>query len=299
MRPTQPSLRTQLGSVLISSFEGTSLPPYMRKRLRRRETAGVILFAKNAPDAQSTRRLTRSIQRAAGGHALVVTDDEQYVHSLPFATSPETLRSVGVNVALGPVADVAKPGSVMTGRAFSGDVGEQVAEAVKDDLDGGVLPAAKHFPGLGRAHANTDDAPVTIDATRAELESDLQPFRAAIRAGAPLVMASHALYPALDRSRIASQSKPIIDDLLGGKLGFDGAVITDSMEAEAVLARSSVEAAAERSLAAGADLILLTGPGSWIRVFPYVLKRARHSAALRAQIADSVERVHALRRLLD
>jgi beta-N-acetylhexosaminidase len=108
-------------------------------------------------------------------------------------------------------------------------------------------------------------------------------------------MASHALYPALDPEHIASQSPAILRDLLRGELGFDGLAITDSLEAEAVLARSSVEVAAERSLAGGADLLLMTGRGSWIHVFPYLLRRARVSPALRARIAESAARVERLR----
>ena len=141
---------------------------------------------------------------------------------------------------LAPVADVAGPGSVMAGRAFEADVPENVVAASRELLDAGVMPTVKHFPGFGRATENTDDAPVTIDASREELETDLEPFRAAIDAGVPLVMASHALYPALDPNYIASQSPVVLGELLRDELGFDGVVITDSLEAEAVLARSSV-----------------------------------------------------------
>ena len=82
----------------------------------------------------------------------------------------------------------------------------------------GVAATAKHFPGLGGATVNTDDGPATIARSRAELEAtDLPPFAAAIDAGVPLVMIGHARYPALDRDRIASQSAPIIEDLLRGR----------------------------------------------------------------------------------
>ena len=103
------------------------------------------------------------------------------------------------------------------------------------------------------------------------------PFRAAVNAGVPLVMLSHALYPALDRRRIASQSRPVVTGLLRGRLGYDGVVITDSLEAAAVLARSGVGAAAERSVRAGADLILMTGSASWNAGVPAA---ARGGAAL-------------------
>jgi beta-N-acetylhexosaminidase len=281
---------------LISSFEGTTLPDYMRRRLRAGETVGAVLFGPNVATVAQTRRLTAAIQRANAGRALVATDQEGgSIRTLGFADTPRELAAAGVNVNLAPVADVAQPGSVMAGRAFTGDVPGQVVAASRELLDAGVMPTVKHFPGFGRASENTDDAPVTIAASRAELATDLEPFRAAIDAGVPLVMVSHALYPALDRTHIASQSPAILQDLLGDELGFEGAVMTDSLEAEAVLARSSVEVAAERSLAAGADLLLMTGRGSWIRVFRHLRERARSSPELRARIADSAARVARLK----
>jgi beta-N-acetylhexosaminidase len=258
---------------------------------------GVVLFGPNVTSAAQTRRLTGAIQRAAGGDAVVATDQEGgSIRTLTFADTPEQLAAAGVNVNLAPVADVAQPGSVMGGRTFSGDVPGQVVAASRELLDAGVMPTVKHFPGFGRATENTDDAPVTIDAAREELTIDIEPFRAAADAGVPLVMASHALYPALDPAHVASQSPAILRDLLREEVGFEGAVMTDSLEAEAVIARSSVEVAAERSLAAGADLLLMTGRGSWIRVFPHLLRRARKSPALRARIAESYERVARLRK---
>ena len=74
-------------------------------------------------------------------------------------------------------------------------------------------------------------------------------------------MASHALYPALDRRRIASQSRPAILSACCAAPGLRGAVVTDSIEAQAVLDRSDVGVAAERSVEAGSDLILMTGSG--------------------------------------
>ena len=268
----------------------------MERRLRAGETVGGVLFGGNVVDAPQTKRLTAAIQREAGGDALVMTDQEgAAVSQIPFADTAEELRATGVNVNLAPVADVAQPGSVMAGRAFASDVPENVVAASSELLGARVMPTVKHFPGFGRATENTDDAPVTIDASREELELDLEPFRAAIEAEVPLVMASHAVYPALDEEHIASQSPVILQDLLRDELGFGGAIITDSLEAEAVLARSSVEVAAERSLAAGADLLLMTGRGSWIHVFPHLLERARKSPALRARIAESAQRVEALK----
>ena len=70
------TLRQRVGQVTISSFSGTAAPEYMRRRLRARETAGVILFGGNGGDRAQWQRLTGSLQRAAGGRALVMVDQE-------------------------------------------------------------------------------------------------------------------------------------------------------------------------------------------------------------------------------
>jgi beta-N-acetylhexosaminidase len=111
-------------------------------------------------------------------------------------------------------------------------------------------------------------------------------------------MLSHAGYPELDTRRIASQSRPIVTGLLRERLGFDGVIVTDSLEAEAVLARSGVAGAAERSIRAGADLILMTGSASWNEVFPRLLAVARRDPAFAKRIRESAARVLALKRRL-
>jgi beta-N-acetylhexosaminidase len=318
------TLRQQVGQLLVSSFDGTRVPAYLSRRLRARESAGVILFARNVESERALAQLTRALQASAGGGALVAADQEGgAIRSVPF-TGPQAgqagqgapadversaraagveLRQSGVNVNLAPVADIASaPTSVVAGRAFAGgpeEVAARVGGFVRGLRAARVGATAKHFPGLGAAGVNTDDAPVTIGASRRELESrELVPFRAALRGRVPLVMAGHALYPALDRARIASQSRAVLERLLRARLRFRGVIVTDSLEADAVLSRSGVGLAAERSVAAGADLLLLTGSGSWNLVFPRLLERARRSPAFRARVRESAARVLALKRSL-
>jgi beta-N-acetylhexosaminidase len=310
------TLRQRVGQVTISSFPGPAAPDYIRRRLRARETAGVILFGANGGDRAQWRRLTRSLQGAAGGRALVLVDQEGgdirtvgYAGppaSQPFQGPPRSVRravraagrqlhGAGVQVNLAPVADVPRPGSVMASRSFAGDergIAARTRASIRGLRDGGVAATVKHFPGLGGATVNTDDAPATV---RVPLERDLVPFRAAVDEGVPLVMLSHASYPELDTRRIASQSRTIVTGLLRKRLGFEGVIVTDSLEAEAVLARSGVADAAERSIRAGADLILMTGSASWNDVFPHLLVEARRDPAFRERIRDSAARVLALK----
>lgn len=308
----------------MMAFDGPSVPEYIRRRLARSEGAGVILFGPNVVDARSVRAVTDELQRSAGGSALVATDQEGgEIRNLPFAApeaSPATLadagaagaaardgardlRAAGVNVNLAPVADVASdPASVLAGRAYPGgadEVAQLTTAAVEAHARERVGATVKHFPGLGGATVNTDDGSATIEGSREALEAAaLPPFRAAVRADVPLVMASHALYPALDPDAIASQSRPILVELLRRQLGFGGVVITDSIEAQAVLDRSDVATAAERSVAAGSDIVLMTGSGSWNLVYPRLLARARRDPSFRALVVDAAARVLALKRRL-
>jgi beta-N-acetylhexosaminidase len=317
------TLRQQVGQLLVSSFDEPVVPDYIRRRLQARESAGVILFARNGGAESQWRQLTSSLQIASGGDALIMADQEggpvrtvsfagpdaaQPLQGEPAAVrraardAADQLRSIGVNVNLAPVADVPVDGGVMAGRAFAGDAAD-VAASTRASIAGmhnaHVAATAKHFPGLGAAAVNTDDASATVDAPTHTLDGrELVPFRAAVAERVPLVMISHALYPALDADRIASQSRPIVTGLLRGYLGYGGVTITDSLEAQAVLDRSGIATAAERSVEAGVDLILMTGSASWNEVFPRLLEAARRSEGFRRRVRESAARVLELKRLL-
>lgn len=309
------SLRQQVGEVLVLAFGGTEAPEYVRRALREGRVAGTILFGGNVEGPGQLRALTGSLQRASGRRALVMTDQEGGTfHILPWA-APHTaqsaqaspaaagaaardaardLRAAGVNVTLAPVADVGRPGSALAARTFPGTpraVGAAVGAAVRAYTAGGVAATAKHFPGMGAAADNTDDAPASMPLTTA----DLVPFRAAIAADVPLVMSSHATYPNVDRARLASQSPVLLRDLLRRRLGYRGVVITDSIEAEAVTRRSSIETASQRALMAGNDLILMTGDGSFRPISRAFLGRARRDRAFRARVREAAARVLALK----
>jgi beta-N-acetylhexosaminidase len=315
------TLEQQVGQLVVLSFSGTTAPDYVRQALRERRAAGVILFGGNITGPRQLRELT-GVLRRQGGRPIVAVDQEGGpVRRLPWAppvrSSPEqvasdtvrsdaaaaarSLRSVGATVAFAPVADVPSvPRAALARRAFSTNpriASEAVRAAVRGWREGGVAATAKHFPGLGGAPANTDDAVVTIRRSRAELDAvDLPPFAAAIGAGVPLVMVGHARYPALDRFRIASQSRLIIEGLLRDELGFRGVVVTDSMEAGASLATGDVTKVSERAIRAGADLLLLTGRGSYLPVYRHLLAVARRSPEFRERVRESAARVGALKR---
>lgn len=314
------ALSQEVGQLIVMSFKGTVAPPYVLAALRERRAAGVILFRGNVSSPRQLRTLTRQLSRAGSNPVIAVDQEGGSIRIVPWAppvaSAPEqaeagkvgqdaraaatALRSAGITVSLAPVADVPSvPRAALAGRSFSRRperASEAVAAAVAGWRAGGIAPTAKHFPGLGGARVNTDERSVTIARTRSQIEvGDLTPFRAAIRAGAPIVMISHARYPALDGHRIASQSRAIIEGLLRGELGFRGVTMTDSMEAQASLATGSITAVSERAVRAGADLLLLTGRGSYRPVYRHLLAKARHSASFRERVREAAARVLALR----
>jgi beta-N-acetylhexosaminidase len=312
------TLSQQVGQLIVLRFVGTTAPEYVREAIRERRAAGVILFHDNVSSPRQLRALTSSLRRQGGRPIIAVDQEGGDIRILPwappFASEPEqgatgtaglsarkagaALRAAGITVSLAPVGDVPSvPGAALSSRAFSREkVSRAMTAAVTGWRSRGIASTAKHFPGLGGTTVNTDYAPVTIRRTHSQLEeTDLPPFEAAIQAGVPLVMVGHARYPALDPRHIASQSRPIIEGVLREELGFRGVVITDSMEAKASLATGALTSACERAVRAGADVVLLTGRGSYTPVYQHLFAVAQRSPSFRARVRESAARVLALK----
>jgi beta-N-acetylhexosaminidase len=211
------------------------------------------------------------------------------------------LARIGIDIDLAPVLDLGTPGSFVASRTFC-DEPKHVAQlgvAFADGLDDSQVAAtAKHFPGLGPASANTDLAPSAVDASKGALESDLQPFEAAIDASVPLIMISNATYSAYDPDRPASVSPRVIGDLLRGSLGYDGVVITDDLDAGALTGAGLDESeAAVAASKAGADLVL-TALGDGAAARDGLLVALRHGSLKRADLIEACTRLTLLRERL-
>jgi beta-N-acetylhexosaminidase len=144
-------------------------------------------------------------------------------------------------------------------RSFGTDpaaVAADVVAFVTGLHDGGVAATLKHFPGLGAAVTNTDLASSVVDlAADVVRTTDLPPFSAGIAARTDIVMVSSAKYPALD-SVPAVVSRVIVHDLLRGQLAFNGVVISDAFDTDAVAAVGPMAATAVAAANAGVDLFI-------------------------------------------
>ncbi|MFH5823242.1 glycoside hydrolase family 3 N-terminal domain-containing protein [Georgenia sp. AZ-5] len=189
----------------------------------------------------------------AAGDPAVVTD--------AYRAMATELRASGVTVDWAPVADVTVPGQDVTiGSRSAGEDPDVVAPAVvaaqRGFLDGGVLPAVKHFPGHGALTTDSHDALPVQPATERELAArDLPPFAAAVEAGVPMVMLAHVDVQAWDPGTPASLS-PEAYRVLREELGFAGVTVTDSLGMGALNAFGDAGDVAVTALRAGADLLL-------------------------------------------
>jgi beta-N-acetylhexosaminidase len=172
------------------------------------------------------------------------------------------LRRAGCTMDFAPVLDLAlDPGNTVIGtRSFGADP-QSVATfgaAFGGGLArGGIAPCYKHFPGHGATSVDSHRALPVLDAGETTLLArDLIPF-AAVAAKAGAFMSAHVLVPEIDPQRPATLSRQISTDLLRSKLGFDGVLVTDCLEMDA-LAGYGPERSAVEALIAGADLLLFS-----------------------------------------
>jgi beta-N-acetylhexosaminidase len=290
------SLAQLAGQRVIYSYGGLEPPAGLLRRIRHGEAGGVIFFAQNVSSPAQIAGVIAELDRANASPLnpvraplLLMTDQEGgLVRRLPGApllsereigesanpaaeaasagsSAGANLRGLGINVNLAPVLDVYRqPGDFddQFQRSYSMNpavVAELGAGFIKAQQGVGVAATAKHFPGLGAAaqQQNTDLRPVTLNVPLATIRNtDEIPYRAAIAAGVRLVMASWAVYPALDPARPAGLSAAIVGGELRQRLGFGGVTITDALEAGALRAYGTFGHRALLAAEAGMDLIL-------------------------------------------
>jgi beta-N-acetylhexosaminidase len=175
----------------------------------------------------------------------------------------EELAAIGLHVDLAPVADAnTNPENSIIGMRSFGERPDLVARHVRAAIaglhDGGAGAAAKHFQGHGDTRVDSHRHLPVVDRPRAVLEdNELLPFRAAVAAGADIVMTSHIFFPALDRTWPATLSGAILTGLLRGEMGFPGVILTDSFNMGSMRCTYDPVEAAVEAVRAGADMIML------------------------------------------
>ena len=185
------------------------------------------------------------------------------------------LSAIGFNVDFAPVCDVNNnPENPVIGiRSFSDDpqtVAEQSSAFLKGLQSNGVAASLKHFPGHGNTSSDSHTGLPCVLKTYDELkECELVPFQRCIDAGTEMIMTAHIQFPNIETETYISKqtgesiylpatlSKTIINDILRGDMGYDGVVVTDAMEMDAISEHFGRYDAARLAINAGVDILLI------------------------------------------
>ena len=274
----------------IFGISGPHLTAEERAFFREADPAGYILFGRNCIDPEQLRALTDDLRGIHGRERLLVSIDQEggrvarlrppgwspypagqafdRLYGIAPASAIEAARAnahamalelsaMGINVDYHPPLDLRMTGAhdVIGDRSLGKDPMQVAAlgRAILEGLAmGGVSGCIKHMPGHGRSDVDTHKALPTVTASAEELEADLAPFRALSHA--PIGMTGHLVFTAWDAENPATLSPTVIREIIRGAIGFDGLLLTDDIDMEAL--GGTIPERAARAHAAGCDIIL-------------------------------------------
>jgi len=271
---------------------GLALTDDDRRRLVHPATGGVILFTRNYETPEQLTALCEEIEKLREPALPICVDHEggrvqrfrtgftalppmrelgrlwdrdrpagrAAARAAAYVAAAE-LAAHGVDFSFAPVLDIDFGASGVIGdRALHFDptaVGALGASLIQGFADAGMAAVGKHFPGHGFAGADSHVAVPRDERSLREIEKkDLVPYKAAIEAGLAAVMPAHVIYSQVD-SEPAGYSRIWLQDILRGKLGFDGLIFSDDLSMEGASTAGGVPERARAALGAGCDMVLL------------------------------------------
>jgi beta-N-acetylhexosaminidase len=286
---------------LLIGLEGFHLSAWERQMLRTVPPAGVILFSRNCESPDQVRALLNEVRQLTGEPIWAAIDEEGgRVNRMPWAPFNkrrpaafygdlwqrdaqaavravyednllvgEALENLGFTHNCAPVLDIFHPEGhgIIGDRAYAADVDTvaSLAEACMRGLrKAGIAAVGKHFPGHGRAVADSHVAVPCVAASENELLAEAQGFARLIRAGMQHVMTAHVVYSQVD-DKVATMSSLWLGGELRGRFGFSGKIWSDDLSMKG--AGEDVSAAAHAALDAGCDVLLICVPGDVRRIY--------------------------------
>lgn len=331
------SLEQKVGQLFHVGFPDTEPTAEVESLIRESHVGGVIYFSRNLQTPEQTRELSRSLQRAAvdtGAEIplfLSVDQEGGTVRRLPYYTdvpgqmavgatgdpaaaeavarvTATHLRSVGINYNLAPVLDVNNdPSNPVIGVRSYGEepadvatFGERYADALQS---AGVVACGKHFPGHGDTATDSHAELPVVDASEERLERvEFRPFERAIESGIDSIMTAHVAFPEITGSKTkpATLSRDVLTGLLRERLGFGGLVSTDCLEMNAIADTVGTERGAVETIAAGADIVLVSHSADRQRnAIEAVLEAVETGDLSEDRIDESVARILAVKERRD
>jgi beta-N-acetylhexosaminidase len=280
-------LASTCGELVIGGFPGISLPASYADALRRSRRGGAILFAPNVVGGiEQVAALAREVHAACpnpllgidqeGGRVVRLRAPVLHVPAMATVASwgdvtfaeriaramGAELAALGFTIDFAPVLDVntCPHNPIIGDRAFGADPDVCAtfgAAWVRGLQAAGVLATGKHFPGHGDTSKDSHLELPVVDQSRERIERvELAPFRAAVGAGVAALMTAHVAYPAIDPDHPATLSHAICTGLRD-RIGFDGILVSDDLEMQAITGHGSIGDAAVLAVAAGCDALLI------------------------------------------
>lgn len=285
------TLDEKIGQMIMAGIEGTTSEPETIRLIEDYKVGGIIFFRKNLTSYTQSLQLVNSIKRTnlvnpiplflsvdqEGGRVTrlpglegLPTNKEIGLRNDPNLSYQigsilaEALHAYGMNMNYAPVIDVnSNPKNPVIGDRSFGDNPSLVStlgiQTMKGMEEKDIISVVKHFPGHGDTSVDSHLELPQIDKSLEALhELELIPFIDAIDEGADVVMVAHILFPLLDSEFPSSMSKAIMTDLLREELYFDGVIVTDDMNMDAIVDHYEPGDAAVQSVKAGSDVILIS-----------------------------------------
>lgn len=297
----------------------------VRQRINRHHLGGVILFSENLETIAQTRKLIEDMQSISKLPMFIAIDEEggstsrlnkePLLHSTTLPTNrtigktgdaryaamaaqviAQEVAALGFNMNFAPIADVdSNPLNPIIGkRSFGKDpelVAKMAAAQVEEMQTLNIIAVLKHFPGHGDTSTDTHTGAAIVNHDRSRLEQvEFLPFRKGIAAGADGIMTAHVQVPAITKSDLpATLSKEILTDILREEMKYEGLIITDALEMQAVSKFYTPEEAVVKAFEAGADILLM--PYSIETAYKAMLDAVKSGRISEERLNSSVTRI--------
>ena len=323
-------MKIKLGQRLAVGFDGYEIPQEYIDLVREHKIGNAILFRRNCRDYGQLKGLCADLRalitEETGYEPFIMIDEEcgSVSRLAPIAGETpcamaigatdepenayrigkimgERLRAVGVNFNLAPVLDCyTNPNNTASGNRCFAREPEKVAafgaEYIRGMQEAGVLACGKHFPGHGDTAVDSHLALPIVDKPMEEVRrTELVSFEAAIRGSVSAIMSAHVVFPAMEPERVPSTvSRRVMTGLLREALGFEGIIVSDGMEMQAVMDLFGIEEGTRRALAAGVDVALVChSPGQAASTSRYLLAAAADGRLDAGEIDEHFARITA------
>jgi len=330
----QMSDEQALAQTFMLGWVGAEPSPLIMDWIRSRNIGGVKIFGWNTGDtrklAETVGELQKNALAAQFGIPLFVATDQEggLVRHVKGATSEtpgnmaigasgrpidaywsgyyigRELSLLGINMNFAPAVDLyTNQDSTLIGpRSFGTDparVGILGAAFVKGLTDTGIVATAKHYPGHGDTDLDSHGVLPRLNVPFDVLwDRELVPYRLLAKEGLPAVMSGHLAFPGTQAGETpASLSSWFLKDLLRGRIGYKGLIITDDllMNGAAGFA-GSLSRAAKMALIAGNDIIMISKtPSLYDPVWTYLLSSMKNEPDFRERVRDACRRILAVK----